>query len=864
MTPPTTPGGHRFPSSTIVAAITALGCLTAAEGAETAPLRAWSADLLRDVVHWPHSEREARVTASPAGLHVEIAGERPYAIAAVSGLGLPPGWGRIRVRVAEMSDDARWFVRLFGKLRQPGEPRTAAIAQDESEPGERVFPVDPRLCSRREAPLQLQLGVEGPKGAFVLFEDVAFLPPIARPNRRVRESPSSGQRDIEAVKWMPDLPEPYELIDRREKARSYDRFVFDFRATGEFLPLVWLDESRTQNDATTFGLPSYVGDPRWRTPGGQEGITCMGAVLGATLVGIDKSRAEHDYVRMCEAWFHSRTGLELVLNLQRQETGGSFWYEIWPHVVLYALADRYPDRPRLEEIVRTTADRWHRACEDLADADGTPDFDHTSYDPVGGADGTSMVVRGGSHHVHLQTLRSANRSSALPSDRHCLLGFRVVRVGEGRRRPDPVRTTPKKPWATDVSERTHVWSPDRTTTLFEGPTTLYAVSDAYGTPELDAQFRVPLYTHNHSPAITWCRNGDLLLVWFSGESEKGQELTILGLRGRRQPDGSLRWDPEVSEFFKAADRNMHGSQLWNNAFRIAGGSGEPFTLYHVNGVSTDGRWTRLAMSIRRSTDHGATWTAPAIMKQETDALHLASARNQPQGNVVPTRAGAFLCFSDGTVSGGSGSCVNFSDDGGRTWSVRGEPGPPGIHAAGVELEDGRLLAFSRGKARDFPSLPRSVSTDQGRTWSAEATGLPPVGTVQRVALLRLDHSSPILATSGSRGPPLLLVSFADDGIPGTDATGRETTIHGTFIALSRDGGQSWPIRRVLSEVEEGSETHTMAPWNAPFTLDATHAQPRAYWAATQTPDGVVHLTDGRLYYAFNLAWVLAGKSSARS
>ena len=46
------------------------------------------------------------------------------------------------------------------------------------------------------------------------------------------------------------------------------------------------------------------------------------------------------------------------------------------------------------------------------------------------------------------------------------------------------------------------------------------------------------------------------------------------------------------------------------------------------------------------------------------------------------------------------------------------------------------------------------------------------------------------------------------------------------------------------------------PWNRTFTLDATHGQPHAYWAATQTPDGIVHLSDGRLHYAFNLAWLL--------
>ena len=349
--------------------------------ARNPPLRAWSSDLLHDPANWPHAERDLRIAATPAGLRVEVAAKRRFAIAAMSRLGLPRDWGRLRVRVAEMGGEATWFVRLYGELRQPGKHRTVAIAQDEPAAGDYVFHIDPRLRQLPDAPLQLQLGVEGPPGAFVVFEDVAFLPPVSRPNRQARKFFQPGQKDIAAVEWMPNLPEPFELIDWREKARAYDRFVFDLRAQGEFLPLVWLDESHINNDRTTFGMPSYVGDPHRsaRHAGTQEGIACMGAVLGATLVGIDKSRAEHDYVRMCEAWFNSRNGSNLVLNLQRQETGGSFWYEIWPQIVFYALADRYPDKLRLTEIMRITADRWRQACNDLAGPNGIPDFDHTSY-----------------------------------------------------------------------------------------------------------------------------------------------------------------------------------------------------------------------------------------------------------------------------------------------------------------------------------------------------------------------------------------------------------------------------------------------------------------------------------------------------
>jgi formylglycine-generating enzyme required for sulfatase activity len=481
-----------------------------------------------------------------------------------------------------------------------------------------------------------------------------------------------------------------------------------------------------------------------------------------------------------------------------------------------------------------------------------------TVDPVGYCTGTSKVVRGGSHNVHLQTLRSANRSSALRNDRHFLLGFRIVRVPKGQQLPAPrLKQQAAGQWAKNVSQRAYEWSADRTAPHFR-ISSLYEIESEYGTPKLQAQFALPLYTHNHSPAITWAQNGDLLLTWFTGESEKGQELTIPALRARRQQDGSLRWDTRVSEFYKAADRNMHGAQMWNNATRLGNGVTEPFTLYHINAICTDGKWSKLAMSFRQSTDNGVTWSEPVIMKQETDALHLSSDRNQPQGNVMVARDGAFLSFSDGSAVGGSGSSVNWSGDGGKTWSMRTvKDGPPGNHVGGVELLDSRILAFSRDNGRTFGRLPQSVSIDQGKTWSVSKTEFPPVSTFQRLALLRLEYSSRSLDPEKRGRKPLLLVSFADKGMKGVDANRRETIIFGSYAALSWDEGQTWPIKRVLSDVSQGTRTLTIGPWNAPSTLDATHGQHRSYWAGTQTPDGVVHLTDGRLYYELNLAWLTA-------
>jgi hypothetical protein len=343
--------------------------------------RPWSPALLQDVTAWPHAERDARISVTPQGLRVSVAEDRRFAIAAASHLVLPRELGQIRVRVAEVGQGGQWFVRLYGELRQPGERRTAAVAQDEVAAGERVFDLDPRLRQLPAATLQLQLGIEGPPGAWAVFEDVAFLPPVQRPNRQPRIVFQPGQRDLAAVEFMPNLPEPYQLIDWPEKARAYDRFVFDGQAQGEFLPLIWLDNSRINIDRPTFGLPSYVGAPDQTrgTPNSQEGITCLGAVLGATLVGLDKRRQEHDYVAMCEAWFNNQNGLNLVLNRQQDATGGSFWYELFPHIVCYALADRYPEQVRLTEIMRITADRWRQVCLDLTDSRGLPNFNHTSF-----------------------------------------------------------------------------------------------------------------------------------------------------------------------------------------------------------------------------------------------------------------------------------------------------------------------------------------------------------------------------------------------------------------------------------------------------------------------------------------------------
>jgi hypothetical protein len=189
---------------------------------------------------------------------------------------------------------------------------------------------------------------------------------------------AAEQVEIPRVSRMPDTPEPYRLKDWKKLARNYDRFVFDPAIKGEHLPLLWWDDTKRNFPRRAFGLPTYVGGPN--RSGNQEGVNCIGAVLGATLVGVDKRAGEHDWVQMCEQFFAAGSGQNVILNGPKAKSGQTFWYELWPTVLFYGLVDRYPDTPGFEQIMRTTADRWLDACKVLGFPDQTSSFDYTSFD----------------------------------------------------------------------------------------------------------------------------------------------------------------------------------------------------------------------------------------------------------------------------------------------------------------------------------------------------------------------------------------------------------------------------------------------------------------------------------------------------
>jgi formylglycine-generating enzyme len=513
-----------------------------------------------------------------------------------------------------------------------------------------------------------------------------------------------------------------------------------------------------------------------------------------------------------------------------------------------------------------------------------PYIKNDTIDPVGYASGDFKVTRGGSHNNHVQHTRSANRMSSAKNDKHYLLGFRVVRVPKGQKLKDHYLKQPVRPWAKNVVSRKYQWEKDSAAPKFS-ISSLYkrvamkADGSHYGSEKQLRQFGFdpenhsplltgPLYTHNHSPTITWAENGDILVSWFSGESEIGPELTLLASRGRRQPDGSLQWTPP-SEFLKAADRNMHSSNLLNNAIRTKEKLDSQFALHQMASIGVAGRWDKLALGYRKSTDNGANWTPVKIVLELDHGLNDGESM---QGNMLQTENGTLIFVTDDDGDGifNTGSLV-VSTNNGETWERRGHSSTTpdslriaGLHAAVIETADvdndrqNDLLAIARDAGKYYDGkAPKSISTDGGNTWKRSASVFPSIKSGQRSTLLRLRYSK-IANTNNSKGP-ILFTGFANDSIRAKNSEGMLDEISGLYVALSFDEGKTWPekFRKVISNMQ-GSQTMeiTMAPWQRKSTLTRTNGQKEGYMSVTQTPDGMIFLTDGKIIYSFNLAWLM--------
>jgi hypothetical protein len=200
------------------------------------------------------------------------------------------------------------------------------------------------------------------------------------------------QLAIDRVNLMPDQPAPYKMLDWKEKALNYDQYVFNRNLKGEFLPFLWLDSTKRNFDQTTFGLFTVVGDVRQGVKGNKEfheALNAMGAIMGAGLVGIDKTNQDGlNYVKMIQNYFNRENGWNIMMNnthpsvaLMGGGYGRDWWYDVVPNMLFYAICDLYPGVDRADSLQRIIADQFYKADSVL---NGNYDYSYFDYSKMQG------------------------------------------------------------------------------------------------------------------------------------------------------------------------------------------------------------------------------------------------------------------------------------------------------------------------------------------------------------------------------------------------------------------------------------------------------------------------------------------------
>lgn len=181
---------------------------------------------------------------------------------------------------------------------------------------------------------------------------------------------TTAQLPVTAVEQMPRLPEPLAVRDWAAVARSYYDRVLDPQADGDGFPAVFAADGEPG-----FRMKSYLAS---KVSG--EALTCLSAVVGAQLVGIDPHDFHGvDYVARCKAWYDPEHGFYRHTVGDRSPVVHGDIYGYWAAVLGTMLAAQYPDDPQLRQQAVTAAGAFHKIARGMGCPD-RPDFDVLGWD----------------------------------------------------------------------------------------------------------------------------------------------------------------------------------------------------------------------------------------------------------------------------------------------------------------------------------------------------------------------------------------------------------------------------------------------------------------------------------------------------
>lgn len=201
------------------------------------------------------------------------------------------------------------------------------------------------------------------------------------------------QTNIDRIEIMPNLPQPYKMLDWKQKAIDFDAYAFNPETRVNGNPLIWKDNSRRNIDQETFGMYTAINDSRQGPDNNNgefhESLNTIAALIGGTMVGVDKtSQNGLNYVKMVQNYFNSDNGWNIVMNNTNPSVallgggyGRDWWYDVFPNVLYYALCDLYPNVEGADYIQRTVAEQFVKADSVL---NGNYDYSYFDYSKMQG------------------------------------------------------------------------------------------------------------------------------------------------------------------------------------------------------------------------------------------------------------------------------------------------------------------------------------------------------------------------------------------------------------------------------------------------------------------------------------------------
>ena len=338
-----------------------------------------------------------------------------------------------------------------------------------------------------------------------------------------------------------------------------------------------------------------------------------------------------------------------------------------------------------------------------------------------------------------------------------------------------------------------------------GPVEPAPVFDGKVRPEKDGSlsaFMIPPYKSNHASTIEVLPDGTLAAAWFSGVAE---EANLCSIVFSTMTPGSGQWSKAITVSQKSGFSNQNPVLFYDNKTST-------LFLFHSQAPAKSGE-SQATIQVLSSKNKGATWTQPKLLISEAGAF--------PRNRLIPGLDGTVI-FPYYNASSHNKykanyaiigrSAVDHHLDQPKDWTatpfpesqdcvqptvVRKTPGEPG------------LKAWFRDRRAE--SIYTADSADDGKSWTKPVKSPlpnPNVG-IEAYALLTPGH---------------VVMVFNNYSKETAGKNGRTPLT----VAISIDGGKTWPHQRNIQEYDDGSN----------------HAEGHleySYPTVLQTVDGKIHI-----------------------